>query len=228
MRRAVLILSLALVAGSALIWGGAPFGRLALALGQPRIAVHLFSDPAWRGVSFYRAGAFAEAAGAFAKAGPAAAYNLGNAQAQQAAYAAALESYDLAMAYREDPEAQANFDLVRSFYTGTRIDPDSIAFWGKERIGETVEAEIGRGAGRAAGTGEGVTNTGATVGLPALQSRDQIGVRKVFDDSFVLANPRWLVTLEDVPGAFLAARLSHEYKRRKKAGQGQPEADNPW
>ncbi|MDK3075316.1 hypothetical protein QO034_19740 [Sedimentitalea sp. JM2-8] len=228
MRRVVLILALALVAGSALIWGGAPFGRLALALGLPRIAVHLFSDPAWRGVSFYRAGAFEEAAAAFAEAGPAAAYNLGNAKAQQAAYAAALESYDLAMAYRDDPAAQANFDLVRSFYAGTRIDPGSIAFWGQDRIGETVEAEIGRGAGRAAGTGEDVTNTGATIGLTALQSREQSRVRKVFDDSFVVASPRWLVTLEDVPGAFLAARLNHEHKRRKKAGQGQPEAEDPW
>lgn len=229
MRVAFAGFALFLLAFAALSGGANVFGRGALGLGLPRVAAAVFHDPGWRGVAHFRAGNFAAAETEFEKAGPKAAFNLGNARVQLVHYPAALEAYDLALAHnRQDAAAEVNFDVVLALYAGTRIDPDSIARWGEDKQGVTMEADVAKGAARAAGTGDEVTNTGATIGVPALQSREQAGVRKVFDDKFVTANPRWLATLADVPGAYLAARISHEFKRRKKAGTGQPELDTEW
>ncbi len=228
MRGLVAILAVGMI-GLSLAFGGlAPLGRVALALGMPETAVPLFADPEWRGVAQYRAGQFDGAADAFAKAGLRSAYNLGNAEVQRGAYAAGLEAYDLAIADGPDAEAEANFKLVLAFYGGTRIDADAIVKWGEDKEGPTVAADIAQGSARGAGTGDAVTNSGATVGLPAVESRDQLRVRKVFDDKFVVASPRWLATLEDVPGAFLRARILQEHKRRKKAGVGQPAGESEW
>ena len=226
--RIALPLALSLAILAAMLGGAAPFGRVFLALGLPSLAAQVLTDAQWSGLALARAGRIEEAAESFSRAGPDAAFNLGNAEAQRGNYAAALEAYDIAMAYRPDSQAETNFDLVRAFYGATRLDADSIVRWGVERDGVTVEAETGRGSGRASGTGDEVTNTGATVGLPALQSHEQKSVRKVFDDAFVVASPRWLATLEDVPGAFLAERIAHERKARLATGRAQPEAEDPW
>ncbi|MEO1138378.1 MAG: hypothetical protein AAFW87_02880 [Pseudomonadota bacterium] len=225
-------LTIGIAAGAAiilavLIGGTAPFGRVALSLGVPSIAAALFSDPHWRGVSYYRAGSYRQAAAAFDGAGPAALYNHGNALVRDGKYAAALEAYDLALAIHEDPEARANFDLVRAFYAGTALDADSV-FLSRKRDGETIRAPVARGDAKAEGTGDGETNAGTALYLPALQSEEQLGVRRVFDDLFIVANDRWLKTLEDVPGAFLAARIAHEHKLRRKAGTGQPQEATEW
>lgn len=228
MRRMVFTLGIGLLLLAGVLGGGNAFGRVALGLGAPNLAASIFASPYWRGVALYRAGRFAEATETFEDAGPDAAFNRGNAQVKSERYAAALEAYDLAQAYQTDTQAQVNFDIVLAFYAGTRIDADSIARWGEEKQGETAAAEVARGSARASGTGDEVTNTGATIGLTELQSRELRRVRKVFDDKFVVASPRWLATLEDVPGAYLAARVSHEYKRRLKAGEGQPPMEEDW
>lgn len=229
MRIVLVGISLFLLVFAALSGSTNAFGRVALGLGLPRVAAAVFYDPAWRGVAHFRAGDFAAAETEFERAGSEAEFNLGNARVQLVQYPAALEAYDLALAHnRRDAAAEVNFDIVLAVYAGTRIDPDSIARWGEDKQGATMEADVAKGAARAAGTGDAVTNTGATIGVPALQSREQAGVRKVFDDKFVTANPRWLATLADVPGAYLSARISHEYKRRKKTGTGQPELDTEW
>ncbi|MFD1156277.1 tetratricopeptide repeat protein [Roseovarius aestuarii] len=210
-----------------LIGGTDPFGRVVLSLGMPQTAAALLQTPDWQGVALYRAGNYTAAAEAFDSAGPAALYNRGNALAQAGQYAAALEAYDLALAIREDPQARANFDLLRAFYAGTALEADTV-FLSEKREGETVRAPVARGDARAAGTGDEVTNTGATLALPSLQSDEQLGVRRVFDDVFIVANDRWLKTLEDVPGAFLAARIAHEHKARRKAGTGQIPQETEW
>lgn len=227
MRTLFLSCAAALLTLAFLIGGSAPIGRVALSFGMPGLAARLFDNPRWQGVAHYRAGAFEAAAAAFAAADPEASYNRGNAEAQSGAYAAALEAYDLAQIQQSDVEAQANFDLIRAFYAGTGIDPDALVLFEK-RTGVTAEAPIARGSARAAGSGDEVTNTGAALALAELQSHDQTGVRRVFDDAFIEASPRWLATLEDVPGAFLAARISHEHKRREKAGIGQAPEDTEW
>ncbi|SMX44914.1 hypothetical protein [Actibacterium lipolyticum] len=228
MRMIVLFLAGVLLVLALILGGTAPFGRVALALGLNKTAVMLLSDPSWRGVAQYRAGQFEQAVASFRQAGPEQMFNLGNALTRNEEYAAALESYDRAMILREDAQAQANFDLVLAFYAGTEIDADSIIKWSDQKDGASADSGIAQGAARAASTGDGVTNSGALLGLPELTSRGRLSVRKVFDDKYVTASPRWLATLPDVPGAFLAARILHEHKRRAKAGEGQPRADTPW
>ena len=105
--RIVAALSILALAFSALLGGGAPIGRIFLALGLPKIAVPFFGDPAWRGVALYRANAYAAAGTAFRDAQ--AFYNLGNAEVLSGSYAAALEAFDLASG---NADARTNFDLV--------------------------------------------------------------------------------------------------------------------
>ena len=61
MRRLLLACTvLLLVAFAGLAGGSAPFGRVALSFGLPKLAAPLLRDPLWRGVAHYRAGAFAQ------------------------------------------------------------------------------------------------------------------------------------------------------------------------
>lgn len=228
MTRAIIAICGAMLVTIAVLAGGtAPFGRVALALGSPRIAALLFTDPDWRGVAQYRAGRFDDAAATWANAGPQALYNLGNSRAQQGEYAAALEAFDLAMVGRDDTQARANFDLLRAFYAGTAIEAGSF-FLPEEKDGPTILAPIARGDARGAGSGDEVTNTGGALALAELETRAGAHVRRVFDDTFIAANPRWLATLADVPGAYLAERISYEHKQRRDNGTGQQPQDTPW
>lgn len=223
--------ALCLALSAALGGGGAPFGRLALALGLPRVAHMLFDDPDWRGVADYRAGNYAAAAKAFARARDD--FNLGNARARQRDYAAALEAYDVARS-RGDDLAVSNFDLIAAYYAGLALDPDAPIAWFTEKDGSedpAVPSFVAQGNARAAGEGDETTNSGALLGLPELKTtsgmKEQIRVRRVFDDRFMVANDRWLATLEDVPGEYLAARITEERKRRKALGLAPPDPEDP-
>ncbi len=224
--------AIAVVAGLCLLlpglWAGpAPLGRVLLSLGLSGLAAELFRDPAWQGVAFYRAQEFDEAAGAFRRAGVM--LNLGNAETQRGDYAAALEAYDIARLDGDD-RGQANFDLVAAFYAGLALDPEAPIAWFTEKDGDggaVVKSSVAQGSARAAGAGSDTTNSGALLGLPELQSYGTSEVRKVFDDKFIVANRRWLATLQDVPGEYLAARIRHERKRRQKLGLAQREPEDP-
>ncbi|PKQ11788.1 MAG: hypothetical protein CVT70_12720 [Alphaproteobacteria bacterium HGW-Alphaproteobacteria-1] len=210
--RAVALVSV-LAGAVALALGGAdPFGRVALALGVPRVAAALLGDPGWRGVAWYRAGELDRAARDFAKAGMM--LNLGNAELRRGNPAAALEAYDQGRA-AGDAQAAANFDLLAAFYAGTALDPDTIMAFPARAEGPEMAAPIGRGDGRASGTGDGSTNSGPTPGIARLRSTGPIEVRRVFADSHVAADARWLRQLRDVPGDYLKARIAQEHKRRK-------------
>ena len=196
--------------------GGAGFGRVLLAAGLPSLAVPFLEDPAWKGVALYRAERFAEAAEAFTQSG--AAFNLGNAQVRAEAYAAALEAYDKAIE-GGDGKARTNFDLVTAYYTGLKVDPDGLIFANERKDGPKVESFIARGDARATGTGSEVTNTATVPGLLELESRSSVRrVRRIFDDTFMAADVRWLEQLSDVPGEYLKARIQAEHKRRVKLG----------
>lgn len=223
MKGLALIAAAALVAAMAL-GGGAPFGRVLLAMGLPGLAAPLFPDPEWRGVALYRGGDFDGAAAAFETAG--AFYNRGNAEAHRGRHAAALEAFDLADA-RGDPDARANFDVVAAYYAGLGIDPEALGLFPERKEGPEEESFIARGDARAAGTGSEVTNSNTMLGLAELDSRGRLGVRRVFDDQFMIADERWLEQLGDVPGEYLAARISAEYKRRQKLGLSPPKAEDP-
>lgn len=223
MRGLGLITALALCV-AVLMGGMAPFGRVFLAMGLPRLAAPLFSDPAWQGVALFRRGAFDQAADRFEVAGDL--YNLGNARAHHGQYAAALEAYDLALAGGH-ADAEANFDVVAAFYASLAIDPEALTLFEKRNDGAEAEGFIARGNARAAGTGNEVNNTNTMMGLAELQSRGQRRVRKTFDDNFMVADDRWLAQLADVPGAFMAARILQEHKRRRKLGLTPPEPEDP-
>lgn len=222
--RALAILAAVALTLAAVLGGTAPFGRVLMALGLPSIAAALFDDPAWRGAAAFRAGEFDAAAEHFAAARSF--YNLGNAEVQRGRYAAGLEAYDQARA-RGHPDAQANFDVVSAFYAGLGIDPEALGLFPERKDGPEEEGFIARGDGRAAGTGSEVTNTNTMLGLAELDSRGQLGVRRVFDDSFMVADARWLEQLADVPGEYMAARIALEHKRRVKLGLAPPAPEDP-
>ena len=222
--RGLAILAVMAFAVTLLLGGTAPFGRLAMAIGAPGIATFLFDDPAWRGAAAYRAGKMDLAVQNFRASRQT--YNLGNAQVMQENYAAALESFDF-MRARGDADAGVNFDLVASHYAGLGIDPDSLVLVPKRKEGPTAESFIARGNARAAGAGTEATNTNTMMGLAELESRGRLGVRRVFDDRFMLADDRWLQQLADVPGEYMAARIAQEHKRREKAGLSPPEPEDP-
>lgn len=198
-----------------LLGGAAPFGRVLLAAGAPRLAMPFFGDTNWRGVAHYRSGDMETAARDFRDARDF--YNLGNAEAHLGNYAAALEAYDIAIAQGVD-DAKANFDVVAAYYAGLAVNPDAIGFFPKRDTGPEAEGMVGQGSGRAAGTGDQETNASTMLGVLELDSRGRLGVRRVFDDKFMVADDRWLEQLSDVPGQYLKARISHEYKRRAKLG----------
>jgi Ca-activated chloride channel family protein len=224
--RWVLLAATLCLALSALLGGTAPLGRVLMAAGLPGLAAPLFSDPGWRGAALYRAGRHAAAEDAFREADLM--LNLGDARVMQGAYAGALEAFD-AGRMTGDAEAGANFDLVAAFYAGLALDPESPISWvtEKDRSGAAQPSSVAQGNARAAGTGSGVTNAGALIGLPELESLGRLGVRRVFDDKFLVANRRWLSTLSDVPGDYMAARIAFEHKRRDKAGLSPPEPEDP-
>ncbi|WP_227272148.1 tetratricopeptide repeat protein [Roseobacter weihaiensis] len=223
MRGLALIAALALMLAVAL-GGSAPFGRVLMALGMPGPAAAFLDTAAWQGAASYRAGDFDAAAARFTEAQ--AFYNLGNAEVQRGRYAAALEAYDLARA-RGQPDAQANFDVVSAFYAGLGIDPDALGLFPERKDGPEAEGFIARGDGRAAGTGSEVTNNNTMLGLAELESRGRLGVRRIFDDKFMVADARWLEQLADVPGEYLAARIALEHKRRVKLGMAPPDPEDP-
>ncbi len=225
MRWTLLVAALCLML-SALLGGTAPLGRVFMAAGLPGLAAPLFGDPGWRGAALYRAGAFEQAGSAFREAGMM--LNLGNARVMQGAHAAALEAYD-AGRMTGDPDAGANFDLVAAFYAGLALDPDAPMAWAadKEKTGVAQPSFVAQGDARAAGTGSQTTNGGALIGLPDLESLGRLGVRRVFDDKFLVANRRWLSTLPDVPGDYMAARIEFEHRRRAKAGLTPPPPEDP-
>ena len=215
---APLALSLLCLAGAFALGGLAPLGRIALALDMPRLAVPMFRDPRWRGIAHYRAQDWDAAAADFREAR--AFHDLGNAETMRGNYAAALEAFDVARA-RGDADAAVNFDLVASYYAGLALDPETPVNWfaGEEDAdGPVSEAPVGKGSARAAGSGDTATNAGALLGLPELVTFGQARVRQVFDDTFMVANDRWLAQLADVPGDYLAARIAAERKLRAELG----------
>lgn len=219
--KALAVFAVVSLALSAVLGGAAPLGRVLLASGLPGTAAAVFSDPYWRGVALYRSGDFMHAIEAFEVAG--ASYNRGNALVHSGAYAAALEAYDFALV-REDPDARTNFQLVAAFYAGLALDPDALILMPQRQDGPNADSFVARGNARAAGTGDEANNT--MLGLAELDSRGRLGVRRIFDDKFIIADKRWLAQLADVPGEFLKARLLKEHKRRLKAGIAPPLAED--
>jgi Ca-activated chloride channel homolog len=89
-------------------------GRRAFAHGDYPAAAALFDDPMWRGVAYFRAEKFDDAARAFEQIGtPDAQYNLGNVLARQNKYAEAAARYRLVLQQRPGWQpAQHNLTMM--------------------------------------------------------------------------------------------------------------------
>jgi tetratricopeptide (TPR) repeat protein len=99
-------------------------GRGLMAIGLPGVAIHVLTDPAWRGPALYQAGRYGEAAALFREGGKRNAYNLGNALAKSGDLQGALDAYDAALSYNpRDADAQANRSLVARLIAEGPDDP---------------------------------------------------------------------------------------------------------
>ena len=123
--------------------------------GQPTEAIERFDDPMWRGVAYYRAQRYAEAAAEFVKlATPTAHYNRGNALAQLGQMPEALAAYDAALAAEPDhTDAQFNRALIAKLIAQQEQSsantaanaprPDSDKKEGKSRHNDSTSARRG-------------------------------------------------------------------------------------
>lgn len=96
-------------------WLNANQQGMALFETAPDMAAKTFTDPAWKGSAFYRAGDYESAINAFEKAPDTAdnLYNLGNALAQTGEYQKAIDAYDKALKKKPDfPSAIKNKQIV--------------------------------------------------------------------------------------------------------------------
>lgn len=216
--------SLVLLALGLMLGGSGGLARVALELRLPSVAVWFAPDPALRGAAHYRAESYRQAAAAFAAAGDD--YNHGLAAALDGDYATALVAWERILAVDPgDREALANHTLVTSLLAGTEFAPVAPPK-DRDREGPASLANPGQGKARAAGEGDEATNPRTGFWMPEMTSEGLRRVPHLFDAQYMAANERWLLTLEDQPGAYLRARLALELKARVRAGKALPEPED--
>lgn len=161
-------------------------GRVLMHEARPAKAARAFRDPLWRGVALFRAGAFKEAAQAFAARDSAeAAFNQGNALVMLGQYDDALKRYDRALALRPGWQAAlGNREIARirsernktpGGEPGNTDDaPDAVVFDKTKKSGEDTIVE---------------------------------GDKPMSDDQ---VRELWLKRVQTQPADFLRARFSYE------------------
>jgi Ca-activated chloride channel homolog len=168
---------LLLAFATALLSGGRQrIGRLLLSTGMPSAAAVLLLDPEWKGLAFYSAQRWSEAADAFRASGaPESAYNLGNALAQARLYADALAAYDQALAESpDDDDARNNRAIIAALLEAEASHPSkrvagsagSAATQHRDRDDGAPRGENARSSGRdgMAGTRETAADSGSVGG----------------------------------------------------------------
>lgn len=168
-RLALLVLLLSLL-GAGWTLGPQLAGRALLALGLPAAAAHVFEDPAWKGVAFYGAGQWEEAAAAFAR-DPASAYDLGGALALAGHYREAVAAYDRVLRVDPDDEDAAYnkalvLGLIERESAGGDARANSPATGRQRALGSLDDDRGGAGEG-AAGDRESRSRPGERGGAKA-------------------------------------------------------------
>lgn len=102
-------------------------GRLAFERGDYLTAAARFDDPTWKGLSFYAAGKWDQAAAVFVgRDDPASLFNLGNAYAQGGKLQSALNAYDRALQKAPTNRAtRKNADRIRRLLRSLQEDTDA-------------------------------------------------------------------------------------------------------
>ena len=162
---------------------------------KPEAAAKAFADPRWRGVAYFRAGQFEQAASTFAGLPDAeAAFNHGNSLVMQGKYEDAVKRYDRALQIRPGwGPAEAN---------------RAIALGRAER----VKREGGEGTGGQLGADEIVfSDNKSTEG----------GTETVEQDSMSDEELRgvWLRQVQTTPSQFLRAKFAYQLATNQRARQ---------
>lgn len=209
------LLASAIALAAGLAAGPSAFGRLALALGWPSVAMGLLTDPAWRGIALYRAGRFREADEAFASMGQRATFNRATSLARLGDYALSIAYYD-AVLFRHpaDQEARSNRALVASLV-------DASLGEGLDARGLSIrELEVKRQAADEPTPRSDASRT------PTQEASLPVNPR--FLAQSIVASRQWLATFEDEPGRYLKLRLAAEQRRRVEQGTAVPPGGDPW
>ncbi len=214
MRRYLVFAALILLSGTCAVAldGLAPFGRLALSFGLPRLAEPLLEDPHWKGVALFRQGRYQEAVAALRAAGPEGYYVRGNALAWAGRFNEAIEVYD-AQIFRAPRDQDSHFNR--------KLVLDFVAVVGEGRLSDDGMTK-GVVSGAEADEAEKVD------AMTEAWNRWRESGRRTFADQAVVASRQWLTTLPDEPGRYLKLRLAAEHKRRFEARIGMAPGPDPW
>ncbi len=169
-------------------------------------AAEAYEDAGRKGVAYFRAGDFQNAASVFGRIrGPEAAYNRGNALLMSGNYEEAIKSYEQALLQRPSwREAEENLTIARlrleklappeddAGGTGGQLGADEIVFDDTGRVNKSGSEEV-------------------TTGGDALSEEEMRAV--------------WLRRVQNDPADFLRARFSYQLYREEQEGQDDPAAD---
>jgi len=146
------------------------------ALGYPNTAAALLENPEQKGVAFYVAGRWSEAAAAFGIGG-ASAYNQGNALAHAERFAEAVAAYDQALAADPDDEDAAfNRALVASLIAEKMAPADANAVNANSAASRTRDThEESRTDGETGGSGDGFAGNQEGASKPGAQGSSKAG-----------------------------------------------------
>ncbi|WP_245515156.1 hypothetical protein [Jiella endophytica] len=210
----ILPVAVLLLAGfCAIVAGPAAFGRLALAIGLPRLALPLLDAPHARGVALYQAGDYAGADAAFAGSGRRATYDRGLTLAATGDYPRALAYFEAVLFVDPaDADARFNRDLVKQKVPD--VIGESNAIDGVAANARTEEPSAAAPTSR-----DLIQAKSVAMQLSALDPRVK---------SMNAATESWLATLEDEPALYLKRRIKAEYQRRQDLGLANPPEDTAW
>ena len=213
MRFALPILCVLAAGIAAFAAGPAAFGKLALAIGMPRIAAPLLEDTHSRGVALFEAGRYEAADKAFAAAGRLATYDRAMSLAALGDYAGSLAYFD-AVLFADPADADARFNRT---LVATMVKPV---------IGESNSIDGVPATAPSDGPSQSVVSKRDI--LKQLTLAEQRGVMDPRVKRMTAATTGWLTTLEDEPALYLKRRIRAEYERRQDLGLANPPEDTAW
>jgi Ca-activated chloride channel family protein len=224
----VLCLLIAAIAAGSLMQISDRIGRRLLSAGFPNVAAALMTDPGWKGIAYYSAHKWEQAAEAFRQShSPEANYDLGNALAQARQYIAAIDAYDAALAWNpDDIDAQTNKQILeRLTNSESEISGQGAAAGLRPKEGTVANSGLGQSSnsGSDQGSSGGGGDNGQSRQLTLLENNARIGPKT--DASSSNPDLQWLEALPDKAQAFLKLRIEAEHERRVEAGLS-PSASN--